>query len=416
MEMDSTDPAKEKKEIEKARRQFSSKALGLPPDVLLDTVLSNLQYGVTGNDKLGYQVRIQSLGARTQVFFIVKRAEAWKIVGSGQDPWLLGKEVLSRIAQNDFASAQQWLDWARENVRLGGGDDPVGGHPFPRFWNRGDEANPDKMKAAAYALLCQTESARNYIPQLRDLRAKATSDSDQVRLEIALAHAYMKAEDWNDLKPIADRLFAAYPTSTSALGFVVASALNTDDFARWQAAAEIRSKRLPDDMVSLRSLSQLATAQRDFNKSRSILRAAIDAGRGDHNDLNSYAWESLFTGKVTDEDLELAQRATTGDGAKDYNILHTLACIYAELGKGKEARDALLQAIKAGGLAEPDSSIWYGFGRIAELYGLNSVASTIYSRVEKPEKRDSPDSTYQLSRLRLKLMAAQTPATGAGKN
>jgi hypothetical protein len=96
--------------------------------------------------------------------------------------------------------------------------------------------------------------------------------------------------------------------------------------------------------------------------------------------------------------------------------LHTLACIYAERGKGKEARDALLLAINAAGLDEPDSSIWYGFGRIAELYGLNDVATTIYSRVEKSDKFEYPDSTYELSRLRLKRMAAQLPQTGAGKN
>ena len=417
VEVDSPDIKKQKKEMSKVGVQLhaTAKQSGLPAEVLLDTIISNMQFGVDGNEKQGYRIRLQGMGAGVQTFYVVRRTNGWKILGVGGDAGMIGKEVLARIDANDLDSAQQWLNWARESITLNGGDDPIGGPAFPRFWNRGDEASPDRMKAAALSLLAETGFAGDYVLQLLDLCAKAASESEQLRLDIALGHAYTKAEDWKNLTEISDRLFAAYPTSASAFTMVVASAYGNHEFSRWQSAAETRAKHLPDDMIALRSLSRLAVAQNDFTKSRTILRTAIDQGRSDNSDLNSYTWESLFTGNVTDSDLELVQRGTSGQGPKDSNILHTLACIYAEVGKGKEARDALLLAITAGGLDEPDSSIWYGFGRIAELYGLNNVATTIYGRVEKSEKSEYPDSTYQLSRLRLKLMAAQTPQGGASK-
>jgi tetratricopeptide (TPR) repeat protein len=56
------------------------------------------------------------------------------------------------------------------------------------------------------------------------------------------------------------------------------------------------------------------------------------------------------------------------------NILHTLACLYAEAGKTKEAREVLIQAMDLKELDEPDPDYWYAFGRIAEQYGEKEVA------------------------------------------
>ena len=88
--------------------------------------------------------------------------------------------------------------------------------------------------------------------------------------------------------------------------------------------------------------------------------------------LNNLAWESLFTGKVTDDDIATAVKATQLQ--KDApDILHTLACLYAETGKTKEAHDLLLRAMDDWNLDEPNDEVWYVLGRIAEQYGERDI-------------------------------------------
>jgi len=66
----------------------------------------------------------------------------------------------------------------------------------------------------------------------------------------------------------------------------------------------------------------------------------------------------------------------------------------------------------SGGLDEPNESIWYGFGRIAEDYGLPAVALSLYRRVGKTEAMaDLPTSTYNLARMREKSLLSETKPT-----
>ena len=83
-------------------------------------------------------------------------------------------------------------------------------------------------------------------------------------------------------------------------------------------------------------------------------------------------------------------------------ILHTLGCVYAEVGKTKEAREVLIQSMDALNLDEPDENYWYAFGRIAEQYGERDAAMANYARVTKPKKAvEISDSSYHLAQARL---------------
>jgi len=64
------------------------------------------------------------------------------------------------------------------------------------------------------------------------------------------------------------------------------------------------------------------------------------------------------------------------------------------------------------GLEQPNEDIWFGFGLIAEQYGLNDVALSLYRRVEAlPDP--TPGSTYNLSLLREKIIRSSTTATAS---
>ena len=124
------------------------------------------------------------------------------------------------------------------------------------------------------------------------------------------------------------------------------------------------------------------------------------------------AWFALYTGKVGQADVATATKATQMDHDNPA-ILHTMACLYAETGKTKEARDLLLRAMDELNLDEPDDDYWYAFGRIAEQFGEREVAIADYRKLEKPKNAMAiPTSTYQLAQNRLKAMGVAMAATG----
>ncbi len=57
--------------------------------------------------------------------------------------------------------------------------------------------------------------------------------------------------------------------------------------------------------------------------------------------------------------LDPAQKAVMLANA--FPALHTLACLYAEIGKTTEARDAIVQALDVSGQDEPEGNSWYVF-------------------------------------------------------
>jgi len=114
----------------------------------------------------------------------------------------------------------------------------------------------------------------------------------------------------------------------------------------------------------------------------------------------------LFDGKVDADSAKSAQQANMLSKNSSFAELHTLACIFAFQGKNAEARDALLKAMAAANLSEPNSEAWYGFGSIYEQFGVNDAAVEAYGKVDKPEGRIGPTSTYVLARTRLKALGA----------
>ena len=128
------------------------------------------------------------------------------------------------------------------------------------------------------------------------------------------------------------------------------------------------------------------------------------AGKAEANDLNSLAWYSLFIPNLDQVALDAAQQSNMMTSNGNFSILHTLACIYAENGRTKEAREVILSALKAGDMEEPNSAAWYVFGRIDEQLGQNDAAAQAYSKVEKPDGFVSAEDTWILAQKRLQAL------------
>lgn len=142
----------------------------------------------------------------------------------------------------------------------------------------------------------------------------------------------------------------------------------------------------------------------------------MDTNKATSEDLNLYAWNTLLLpGPPAPDAIEAAERANGQSKNTDFGILHTLACIYAEIGKESQARELLIQAMDAAYLEKPNSAIWFGFAKLAEQYGEIQTAQTLYQRVEKP-KQDTPGSNYALAQARLlALKNSSSSSTSAAK-
>jgi predicted Zn-dependent protease len=116
---------------------------------------------------------------------------------------------------------------------------------------------------------------------------------------------------------------------------------------------------------------------------------------------------AVMSGNVPPEAIDTVQSTVQRSKNQGYAILHTLACMYAVANRPAQAQQTLLETMKRDkSVDEPESSIWFGFGLLAESYGETQAASQLYKKVVKPKYYDpSLESTYVLAQQRLASVA-----------
>ena len=377
--------------MEAGSLQSNFHSLDLPLPVATDAMLSLAVISSEGDDHLGYRVRMQAAG-NPLVFFVARRGAKYQIIGAESSVEGVGLEVLDRLQKNDATAAKTWLDRVREEVTISGGDDPLAWPVFPRLWNRGDAPDPARMRLAAISLVADTDSGLPYLEPLHELRAKLSAPADQNYGDVVLATLLEQAKKWEELRQVSTRLLQAYPASDLAFHRYMSACTHLGEWTGCENAIADRLKRLPDDVVAIRSRAELAAYRNRPDEVRAAYKTLIDSGRATPQDLNGYSWNALFS-HVTDADLRLAQQANSSTQNSNYAILHTLAALYADLGKTKEARETLLHLMDVTGVSEPDTEVWYVFGRIAEQYGDSGAALAAYQRMNMSEFDGAPPLT-----------------------
>jgi Flp pilus assembly protein TadD/transglutaminase-like putative cysteine protease len=382
---------------------------GILPDVMIDILVESLEPKSDGNDASGYRVVLHTFGGSKVTMFIVKEDGKYKVLDTADNPNSIGLEVLDRVAAGDLTSARTLLDWVREEQHLAGGDDPLAGGPFPRFWTKGRNADASQIKLAAAAMLVQTKpTAKQGLPILEEARRSANSDSDKTNLDLALLAGYGNAEDYEKLLSVSTGLAKEYPESKQVFNSECFALRAVGRFDEANDLAQQRLKRLPDDVDAMQALVRNAIAREDYRASHDLTQKIINAGKGDASDLNGLAWQTLFYSRAGGPDIESAIKATEMS-QNNPHILHTLGCTYAEAGRTKEAREVLIQAMDLQDLDEPNPDYWYGLGRIAEQYGELEFAKADYDKVTKPKNALLiPDSSYRLAQNRLQVIRSGT--------
>ncbi|HET6177514.1 MAG TPA: DUF3857 domain-containing protein [Candidatus Sulfotelmatobacter sp.] len=396
------------------RRSFAR--TGSAPDVMLDIMMEFMQPKVEGNDASGYRATLQIPGGKTMTMFVVKEDGKYKMLDDTDKPNAVGLEILDRIAAGNLDGARMFLDWLRETQHLEGGDDPLAGQAFPRFWTKGKDADTTQMKLAAAAILVQTKpTAARGVSILEAAKDSAHDETARLNIGLALIIGYGKVDEYQKSLALASDLAKQYSESKSLFFSQLFDLIALQRFDDADKLAEDRLRRISGDIDAMRAQVRVEVAREDYAKAHELDQKIVDAGKAEAGDFNNIAWHSLYIGKVASSDIEDALKSSQLN-QNNASTLHTLGCVYAEVGKTKEAREVLIQAMDLLDLDEPDDNYWYAFGRIAEQFGERNAAIADYNRVNKPKKPiQIPDSSYRLAQLRLQALHSTTEAATAKK-
>lgn len=414
-------PKKMKQETDQIARtsrsaQYSMSRLGLPMDVLTDLFVRSVKFGIEG-DANGYRVRANGLGGQKQIYYIGPENHSLKILGENGTLDDLGLTVLELVNKGEIDRARRWLDWAREDVSIQGGDDPLGGPIFPRIWTKQSPSDPDLMRVAAAAMSADTNKADRVLPVLEAAvkNTKLTPQSGVIQL--ALLKAYEREYRFNEAAPLAESLYTKYPESHNVLRSYTHILDEMKKFDLSQKLIEERLKIYPNEEDCYAMLRDVYRSRGDEAAILKLGQQLLAEGKANAQDLNAAAWAGLFLGKVPDEALDLGNRALKMEQSANAPIMHTVASLYAEIGKTRESRELILTTMDLWGSDEPDSSSWYVFGRIAEQYGATQTALNAYKKVEAPDREYAiPGSTYALAQQRLKILAQGVVDMHAGSS
>jgi transglutaminase-like putative cysteine protease/Flp pilus assembly protein TadD len=420
--------AREKGADETIRKAFSQMRESLksdvPADTALDLGLTALRETLAGDDEVGYRINFTStMGETSRQFaiYVVREGGEYRLVGANASAQLLALEVLRRLDRGDLRGASQWLDWAAEDAR---GPERTGGDslphdPFPALWAKGSQGDAAEMRCAAAALLGCDGASQQAAALLLACQAAATATTEPARrnvLDLALALAYENLGRYQEMEKVSRRLLEAVPDSERADGVHTAALLHLDRWDEIRASAEQRLQRTPNDGPALHLLARDALHANDFDRAEQRFNQIVDAGKATANDFNELAWMRLELGRVDDKTLEYSQRATTLSSYGNAADLHTLASIYAEMGKTAEAYRLILQSLAARSDEAPASDDWYVFGRLAENYGLPDVAREYYKRVAPPAGQEPEAlSTHALAARRLAALGDTAKAAKRAK-
>jgi tetratricopeptide (TPR) repeat protein len=399
----------EKTEESTGSFQAATRNSGLTQANLADITLGTMKISAKGDDATGYRVTMQTIGAAPQQFFVMKEEDCYKIVASPRDLTEVGNFALNYLHHGNEEAAHNVLDWMRDLIHKGGGDDPLSGPLLARLWTSGESKGADAIELASASLIAHRPNIAPLLPAIaarRDHWTPAQGKPDLTDLNLVLATGYVSVGDGSKARSAAEALLKDWPDSVTALRLAGSAYALDHNWAAWNSLLDSQLTKHPNDRELLWERARAAETQGDFAGARKFLHTVLDGGQATSSDYNFYSWSTLFDKSVDADAIQAAQQANMLSKNSSFADLHTLACLYATQGKTTEAKQVLLQAMDAAGMGQPNSDVWFGFGAIYEQYGVTDAAIDAFRKVKRPEGTISPTDTYVLAQAHLKELKA----------
>lgn len=378
----------------------------LPKDVALDLFFGLTKLTSDGNKEDGFRVVLQSADSslnRGGVFYLKNTTHGLRIVANQFFVSAIGKQVYDYYLSRQTKKAEKWLDWYYKDFAIFQTDakEVFQGRPFQKFWN----PNNRDIKLAAACIMAEGTFAGQAEPVLINAYKKAKTKIEKDNLDYALQLVYVNMNQYSKQIKVLARLYDTYPDSEKIFYYYTNSLISNGDYAK---AEQLLSKHLADDPNEKRAHSLLLrdyAYKLDFTALEKQMKKCIDLNAIGENDYNLVAWVELFNSTLNPKALEYARTAMKLSDEKEDYIIHTMATLYAEVGRCQEAWQLINKVMLASGNSAPSNSDWYVFGRIAEQYGEKGEAIKAYERVKPPKNRPHDSiSTFILAQKRLKLL------------
>jgi Flp pilus assembly protein TadD len=279
--------------------------------------------------------------------------------------------------------------------------DPLSGHPVGHAWAKGRTGDLREIRLAAALLILDKEPEEAAIRIVEASLASTTNPS----LRGALLRSLLRHPVTN--RQLADRysieVLTLFPDKVRAATFRVMTLREDKRFEEALAVLRAARKANPTGEPLLITEANLLSRMGRMDEAREFILQSVREGKESASILNTLAWMDVCLGQVTEQTAGWADRAVQLD--KNKSILHTQACVQAELGQYTLARETLLQSMPEEGPIQPVT--WFALGLIAQSLDEMESARIYYNRVDTGENREDPDDPITckaVARKRLKAI------------
>ena len=376
---------------------------GVLPATLTDLILSKAELEVRGDEKTGVHVGLRSEGnEKGEGYFVVNEQGKWLLAATGTNPGIIGREILKFSASQDWNTAGLWLDWFYED-QVEQSSAGILVVPLKAFWRTGDSRDQERIVLAARALKGIEPENEDELKELETALTQVVPGSDlETGLRQILSSGYAHLGNFKKSASLLQPLMEKNPREESLLSRYFEALRRSGQREKAQVEITFLMNRYPRDMNVIRQGIYLYVTELNFPGLDDLLKKYTP--RLEAMDYNNLAWMELFKGSVSEGALEWGRKAVNLTGSRSRAAIHTLATLYAEMGRYEEARKLLDQGMALGHDLDPLGEDWYVLGRVAEGYGFIESAISAYERVQPLEDASDLADTFRLAKNRLEFL------------
>ncbi|MCB9646950.1 MAG: DUF3857 domain-containing protein [Deltaproteobacteria bacterium] len=388
---------------------------GYPSVVSADISWLDTHFFTSGSEAVGYRAEMVRDGKLQFIWYLVREGEQLRVRACSLTPAELGREALYHLSNGRIEAARTWLDWARADAV---GDmwtlTQVRRRWKPEGEGEGERGPAEIREAAALLSSLGQRVPKDALKVLRKIYLEAKRDRPEMSSDYArmLFRGLVRAGQVQD----ALRLLAEERELERDLS-VVEDRLAVRETAKAWVELERDARAVlgavPSNTHAQMSLVRAAAHTGRLSEAQDTLREIADRLPKEVGPAFALLWAALLRGAVQPEDLaRIAQRTEGPVFQRAYNQAEALG--YAELGRPREAMNAVRRLARVRLVPELEPADRFVFGRVLEALGYTEAARAAYEATGADPDADLLARDY--ARARLARLPGGRPKIGAGKH